>query len=47
MILTGKCGALVGVILTGFVEHLWGDTDRGEWSIGEMILKEDCGSLVK
>ena len=29
------------------MEHWWNDTDRGEWSIGGMILTGESGALVE
>jgi hypothetical protein len=29
------------------VEHWWNDTDRGEWSIGGMILTGESGALAE
>jgi hypothetical protein len=29
------------------VKHWWNDTDRGEWSIGGMILTGESGALVE
>ena len=29
------------------MEHWWNDTDRGEWSIGGMILTGKSGALVE
>jgi hypothetical protein len=29
------------------VEHWWNDTDRGEWSIGGMVLTGESGALVE
>ena len=29
------------------MEHWWNDTDRGEWSIGGMIVTGESGALVE
>jgi hypothetical protein len=29
------------------VERWWNDTDRGEWSVGGMILTGESGALVE